>query len=154
MSLTTIIVTHDPRIAGQVDRVVAIRDGKTSTETIRQVGQLEQAMIGQLPTDDDQLFPEVTYHEYVVLDSAGRLQVPREHLDRFGIGDRAHVEVVDDGILIRPIAGREALTADQRALSLHEQVTRLFADEKAPDRKGLRSRLRLPRRKKEISDRD
>jgi putative ABC transport system ATP-binding protein len=49
LGLTTIIVTHDPRIAGQVDRVVAIRDGKTSTETIRQVSQLEQAMIGELP---------------------------------------------------------------------------------------------------------
>ena len=44
MNLTTIIVTHDPRIAGQVDRVVAIRDGKISTETIRRVSQLEKAM--------------------------------------------------------------------------------------------------------------
>ncbi|MBE0696487.1 MAG: ABC transporter ATP-binding protein, partial [Anaerolineaceae bacterium] len=33
LDLTIIIVTHDPRIAGQVDRVVAIRDGKISTET-------------------------------------------------------------------------------------------------------------------------
>ena len=32
----------------QVDRVVAIRDGKTSTETIRQVSQLEQAMVGEI----------------------------------------------------------------------------------------------------------
>ena len=46
---------------------------------------------------------EVTYHEYVVLDSAGRLQVPREHLERFGIGGRAELEAVDDGILIRPV---------------------------------------------------
>src|SRR5512145_1320991 len=45
--LTIIIVTHDPRIAGQVDRVVAIRDGKASTETIRQVGQLEEEMVGE-----------------------------------------------------------------------------------------------------------
>ncbi|HMN62174.1 MAG TPA: ABC transporter ATP-binding protein, partial [Anaerolinea sp.] len=37
LDLTTIIVTHDPHIAEQVDRVVAIRDGKISTETIRQV---------------------------------------------------------------------------------------------------------------------
>ncbi|MCP4513955.1 MAG: ABC transporter ATP-binding protein, partial [Delftia sp.] len=47
LGLTTIIVTHDPRIARQVDRVVAIRDGKTSTETIRRVAQLERAMIGE-----------------------------------------------------------------------------------------------------------
>jgi putative ABC transport system ATP-binding protein len=37
--LTTVIVTHDPQIARQVDRVVAIRDGRTSTETIRRVSQ-------------------------------------------------------------------------------------------------------------------
>src|SRR5512146_1149153 len=47
MDLTTVIVTHDPRIATQVDRVVAIRDGKISTETIRQVSQLEKAMAGK-----------------------------------------------------------------------------------------------------------
>ena len=34
--LTTCIVSHDQTIARHVDRVVAIRDGKTSTETIRQ----------------------------------------------------------------------------------------------------------------------
>ena len=44
--LTTIIVTHDPQIARRVDRVVAIRDGRTSTETIRRVSQLERAMAG------------------------------------------------------------------------------------------------------------
>ena len=34
--LTTIIVSHDQTIARHVDRVVAIRDGKTSSETVRQ----------------------------------------------------------------------------------------------------------------------
>ncbi len=43
MDLTIIIVTHDPRIARQVDRVVAIRDGKISTEIIRQVGRRESS---------------------------------------------------------------------------------------------------------------
>src|SRR5262245_27632816 len=33
--LTVVIVSHDPQIARRVDRVVAIRDGKTSSETIR-----------------------------------------------------------------------------------------------------------------------
>ena len=105
LDLTTIIVTHEPRVVGQVDRVVAIRDGKTSTETIRQVSQLERAMVGEHLPEKEETAEEVTYHEYVVLDSAGRLQVPREYLERFGIGDRAQLEVVDEGVLIRPTAG-------------------------------------------------
>jgi len=142
LDLTTIIVTHDPRIAGQVDRVVAIRDGKTSTETIRQVSQLERAMVGDhLPDEEESAEEEVTYHEYVVLDSAGRLQVPREYLERFRIGDRAHLEAVDDGILIQPIAGREAAGAPGE-LSLEQQIAGLFADEKPPIRRSIIDRLR------------
>jgi putative ABC transport system ATP-binding protein len=104
--LTTIIVTHDPQIARRVDRVVAIRDGKTSTETIRRVSQLEQAMVG-----DRQIGGHVeekeAFHEYVVLDAAGRLQVPREYLEQFGIGDRVTLDLTEEGILIRPVAGRQ-----------------------------------------------
>jgi ABC-type lipoprotein export system ATPase subunit len=146
LGLTTIIVTHDPRIAGQVDRVVAIRDGKTSTETIRQVSQLERAMVGERPSEEEIALEEVTYHEYVVLDSAGRLQVPQEYLEEFGIGDRAQLEAVDEGILIRPIAGRGAASAAGQ-LGLEDQITRLFSDERPPERKGFLTRLRQRRRK-------
>jgi len=149
LGLTTIIVTHDPRIVGQVDRVVAIRDGKTSTETIRQVAQLEQAMIGERPPEEEEVSAEeVTYHEYVVLDSAGRLQVPREYLERLGIGDRAQLEMAEDGVLIRPIAGREAVDVSRQP-RLEEQISHLFADEQPPPRQGLLARLRRWRRKGE-----
>jgi putative ABC transport system ATP-binding protein len=141
LDLTTIVVTHEPRIVGQVDRVVAIRDGKTSTETIRQVSQLEQAMVGErLPEE------EVTYHEYVVLDSAGRLQVPREYLEQFGIGGRAELEAVDDGVLIRPVAGQVATSGASGQPGLEEQVTQLFADEGPPQRRGILARLRRRRK--------
>jgi hypothetical protein len=38
----------------------------------------------------------------VVLDSAGRLQIPGDQRALAGIGRRARVELVDGGILIRP----------------------------------------------------
>jgi ABC-type lipoprotein export system ATPase subunit len=133
--LTTIIVTHDPQIARRVDRVVAIRDGRTSTETIRRVSQLEQAMVGERQVGEEMAEEsEADFHEYVVLDSAGRLQVPRDYLEQLGIGDRATVEMSEEGILIRPVAGREAVTAPL--------VAGLEDDEpSAPQRKGLRGWL-------------
>lgn len=145
MGLTTIIVTHDPRISGQVDRVVAIRDGKTSTETIRKVSQLERAMVGEALPEDACETEAVSYHEYVVLDSAGRLQVPREYLERFGIGDRAQVDATEDGILVRPIEGAAKVSSEGRS-ALEEQVALLFSEERPPQRKTLLSKLR--RRKK------
>jgi ABC-type lipoprotein export system ATPase subunit len=105
LGLTTIIVTHDPQIARRVDRVVAIRDGKTSMETIRRVSQLEEAMVGSHGDGPaDLAASEAHFEEYVVLDSAGRLQVPREYLETLGIGDRVTLEMADGGILIRPAA--------------------------------------------------
>jgi putative ABC transport system ATP-binding protein len=130
--LTTIIVTHDPQIARRVDRVVAIRDGKTSTEMIRRVSQLERAMVGEpSPGEREAIEEEEVYHEYVVLDGAGRLQVPREYLEQLDIGDRVTLETTDEGILIRPVAGREAAAAPLLAS--------LNGDEPpAPRPKGLR----------------
>jgi len=102
--LTTIIVTHDRQIARQVDRVVAIRDGRTSSETVRVENRTGE---GRERTSSvvDPLSSE--YSEHVVVDSTGLLQVPKEYLEQVGIGDRAALEVTDEAILIRPVAGRQ-----------------------------------------------
>jgi bifunctional DNA-binding transcriptional regulator/antitoxin component of YhaV-PrlF toxin-antitoxin module len=115
---------------------VAIRDGKISTETIRQVSQLEKAMAGEKPVEGERDAPpkeEVTYQEFVVLDSAGRLQLPKELREQLGIGKRAKLEMGDDSIIIRPAAGQGGEEA--RHLSLEEQLALLFAEEPAPQRK-------------------
>src|SRR4030042_5164667 len=65
--VTIIIVTHDPGIMGQVDRVVGIRDGRTSTERLR------RPTFRPPGAEADE-----TREEFAVLDSAGRLQIPRE----------------------------------------------------------------------------
>ncbi|HEX6034905.1 MAG TPA: ABC transporter ATP-binding protein, partial [Anaerolineales bacterium] len=94
--LTTVIVSHDLSIAHHVDRVVAIRDGKTSSETVRQPAQNIHAESHHQETG-------VIFEEVVLLDSAGRLQVPQEYLEQFDIRGRALLEVVEGGILIRPV---------------------------------------------------
>jgi len=110
--LTTIIVTHDKGIAHQVDRVVAIRDGRTSSEMVRDAGLPRERKGGTSATRPaGKEVEEPTYSEYVVLDSAGRLQIPKEFLEQTGIGDRATLEVREQGIMIRPVTGRGRVAA-------------------------------------------
>jgi putative ABC transport system ATP-binding protein len=100
--LTTLIVSHDPSIARHVDRVVAIRDGKTATETVRQT-VVNGAPGGEVAAEDSvQEQVEEIFEELVVLDSAGRLQVPQEYLEQFGIKGRVRLELTEEGVLILP----------------------------------------------------
>ncbi len=87
LGTTIIIVTHDRNISDHVDRVVSIRDGRVSTEATRRTS--DRAGVQQL-------------EELVVLDAAGRLQLPADLVERFGLRGRVRVEVVDDHLAIRP----------------------------------------------------
>lgn len=92
---TIVIVTHDPKVMSKVDRVVAIRDGKTSTETIRRVA-LDMADFAQ-----GNIVLGETHDEFVVLDGAGRLQIPREYLEKLTIKKKVRLELEGDQIIIR-----------------------------------------------------
>jgi putative ABC transport system ATP-binding protein len=132
--LTTLIVSHDTTIARHVDRVVAIRDGKTSSETVRQAGNGEVglATVGE------------TFEEVTLLDSAGRLQVPRDFLAHFNIQGRARLELTKDGILIRPV---EPSGADQAGGEAGSAGQTLNADGR-PERSWFQRLMRnTPRRK-------
>lgn len=97
LNLTTLIVSHDPTIARQVNRVVAIRDGQLASETLRQKVSTTQ---DNGHSSEQEEAPHI-FEELVVLDSAGRLQVPKEYLDQFNIKGRAQLEVIEEGILIK-----------------------------------------------------
>ena len=62
LGLTIVIVSHDLGIARHVDRVVAVRDGKLASETVR---------VQKSDSDEHHLV------ELAVVDAAGRLQIPR-----------------------------------------------------------------------------
>lgn len=82
---TIIIVTHDGELARAVDRYVQIRDGKVAQEAVRSL-------------DED---AAESHQELAVLDSAGRLQIPRELLTQVGLAGRAKVEIDGDRIIVR-----------------------------------------------------
>ena len=92
--VTIIIVTHDNSITGKVDRVVTIRDGRTSLESVRGTRRGEE-----------QAEQVVSYEEFIVLDGVGRLQLPREYVDKLGLKGRVRVLMEDDHITVWPEKG-------------------------------------------------
>lgn len=120
-NLTIVTVTHDVRIEDQVDRVVTIRDGKTSSERVRRLrAAQEAAQAGEQAGGEsgtEAVEEHVAYHEYAVVDYAGRLQIPRDYLEEMGISGRAQVDLTEEGILIRPAVGLEDTAAQAARVS-------------------------------------
>jgi len=96
LNLTIIIVSHDPLLAQHVGRVVAIRDGKTAAESVRRrhVFVNEQGLIDTREDDD--------FEEFIVLDSAGRLQIPKEYREQLAIKGHVHMEMHDGRLIVYP----------------------------------------------------
>jgi len=102
LGLTMLIVSHDPTIARHVNRVVAIRDGRLATETVRARTNGAAVGIGAAALSEHAHEDEV-FEELTVLDSAGRLQIPKEYLLQLGIKGRARLEITEEGILVLPV---------------------------------------------------
>ena len=83
LGVTIVIVTHDGDIISKVNRVVAMRDGKTSSEQIRSI---------QYSKGKGEIL-----EEFAIVDHSGRLQIPRKYLDEMGIKKRARLNFSSDG---------------------------------------------------------
>src|SRR5580692_12938258 len=89
LGATVLVVTHDPAVSSMVRRVIAIRDGRTATETLRHDSADGSGEFGHAV-------------EYAVLDRAGRLQLPRDMTDALGMRDRVRLEAEPDHIGVWP----------------------------------------------------
>jgi ABC-type lipoprotein export system ATPase subunit len=89
---TAVIVSHDPESAEIADRVVHIRDGRVSEETVRGA-----------------------HGSSIVVGRGGWLQLPQEFLDRAGIGSRAAASLEDDRIVVVAAGGKERVPETRAA---------------------------------------
>jgi putative ABC transport system ATP-binding protein len=89
LGVTVVVVTHDSGISDQVERTVAIRDGRTSSEVLRRTAE----------NADGEL--HVIAEEYAVMDRAGRVQVPRNYREALALTRRVRLALEADHVAIR-----------------------------------------------------
>ena len=93
---TILIVTHDMALSKKVRRVVAIRDGKISSERV-----LKEKYADRLKETNIDWRAEDTQDEYAVLDRAGRVQIPAELIEELSLNDnKVKITKKDNEIII------------------------------------------------------
>lgn len=88
--VTVVVVTHDPLVAEHVNRTVAIRDGRTSSEVLRRT---EINAVGE---------HRVVSEEFAVLDRVGRLQLPHDFVEALELERRVRLTLDPDHINVWP----------------------------------------------------
>jgi ABC-type lipoprotein export system ATPase subunit len=86
LGVTALIVTHDPAVSEHVRRTVQIRDGRTSTEVLR---------------DADRTGAET----FTVIDAVGRLQLPSDYVHRLGLRELVRLTLENDHVRVHPDGG-------------------------------------------------
>jgi ABC-type lipoprotein export system ATPase subunit len=87
---TTLMVSHDPESAAIADRIIRIRDGRVSEETVREAGGDEAIVVGR----------------------GGWLRLPEELLLRAGIGGHARARVAGPSIVVTAAGERAEATSE------------------------------------------
>jgi ABC-type lipoprotein export system ATPase subunit len=100
LAMTTLIVTHDPAVAGHVRRTIRIRDGRTATETLR------RTLVDEHGQESHQ------HEEFAVIDRVGRLQLPREFVEALELRDRVRLGLEPDHVRVWPHGERPEPTAE------------------------------------------
>jgi ABC-type lipoprotein export system ATPase subunit len=101
MGTTVVIVTHDRQVSSFVDRVAQMRDGRASSEFIRQnyrveLNELENIAAGVV-------YHEQTHEEYAVLDRFGRMQLPQAFTDTLGKNRKVKVTIEEGRVIVSRI---------------------------------------------------
>jgi ABC-type lipoprotein export system ATPase subunit len=90
LGVTTLIVTHDPAVAGHVRRTIHIRDGRIATETMRRSEVDEQGRERRIA------------EEFAVVDRLGRMQIPQQTAVNLSLVDRVRLSEEADHLSVWP----------------------------------------------------
>jgi ABC-type lipoprotein export system ATPase subunit len=93
---TTVLVSHDPESASIADRIVRVRDGRVSEEAALAAGRDEEIVVGR----------------------GGWLRLSEELLRCTGIQTRATAGLHEHGIVLSPVPGDTAVTAEEEDVVL------------------------------------
>jgi len=101
MGVTIVIVTHDIALSRKVDRVVNIRDGRTSSEFIRRNYSEEMKHLSGGFNEGEKAD---SHEEFVVIDKVGRMQVPKSFMDACNLkpSSRLKYRYKGDYFIMRP----------------------------------------------------
>jgi peptide/nickel transport system ATP-binding protein len=94
---SVLLVTHDPLVASRLDRVVTMRDGRSSTEVRRRPDQEDGSVHEQ---------------EWVILDPVGRLQLPRGYVNTLRMRELVRLHLEADHVSVWPQWGDERRATD------------------------------------------
>lgn len=86
--VTIVIVTHDYAVSKRVNRVVGMRDGRTSIEVLRQ--------------KDGSGVP-LSEEEFTVLDRTGRLQLPQGYIEQLGMRNYVRLKLGEGHVSVYPV---------------------------------------------------
>ena len=96
LGITMVLVTHDPLVAKEVNRVITIHDGTIAGEAIATTHYSD--VLGSL----EDFTQQKEHEQFGVIDAKGRIHIPDHFLDKLGLGDHPKVRIAieDDQLVI------------------------------------------------------
>lgn len=101
LGITIIVVTHDPKVANMVERVISINDGMIGSELHKKAYSYDD--LKDEEKDITLLDAKKSHDEFVIVDKKGRMKIPESIFDEMGLkgGEHLLVHKDEDGFIVK-----------------------------------------------------